>query len=152
MATVTEIVNKADPQKVVETYIEAYDGGDGWDNIDSYGKFVRLINSCVGVDEGEGMRVKVSKVLSEDDPGNTYYDVSGKVGDRLYAIEFTDWGVWKLLPVDNDTDEDLSVDQLAAHIYYEMTWAGWPEDMVAKRDSLADQIEEIQRDLDTAGK
>ncbi|MBB6424919.1 DUF6557 family protein [Sphingopyxis sp. JAI128] len=147
--TVGRIVNAADPARVAEIYRDQYyseDHQDGWGNVDSFERFRSILNASVGVDEGDGMRVVLKRVGGDKDDG-PWIDVSGRDSEGTsWAIEFTPWGQWKLLPVLCEGFAP-SNDEIAAHLYYEMTWFGWPENTVAKLDDLTDAVERICRDI-----
>lgn len=106
------------------------------------------MNDQIGVVD-EPMTVIIRRVRDEDDEER--YDVSGEGLDdeALYALEFTHWGEWKLMEVEYPADLDLH--QAACHLYYEMTWCGWPEQIVQRRDDLLDLEEQVERELDDGG-
>lgn len=146
---VLDIINAADPAEVEAEYRRAYPGevedhGSGtWANADSFCRYRQIVNNAIGVID-EPMSV-VIKCVREDDEER--YDVSGRRpnDDASYAIEFSPWGEWKLMEVEYPAD--LDVHQAACHLYYEMTWCGWPEQIIQKRDELFDLKEQVQRDL-----
>ena len=59
----------------------------------------------------------------------------------------TDWGEWKEMVVVDLTNKNLSDDELIMHVYYEMTWFGWPSKMEETRDNIMDQVEQIKKDF-----
>lgn len=64
-----------------------------------------------------------------------------------WSLSLTDWSEWKNMQVRDESNKSLSTDQLAAHIYYEMTWHGWPDSQEELRESLTSQIEKIELDF-----
>ena len=43
------------------------------------------------------------------------------------------------------TGKNLTPDEIAAHLYYEITWHGWEEEGQEKLAGLLDQVEAIER-------
>ncbi len=81
----------------------------------------------------------------KDDEDCDWFDVSGVTPDgTCWAIEFRPWGEWKLLPV----EAEMPIDDAATHIYYEMTWGGWPEQSEERFADICDAAEEVRRQFD----
>jgi hypothetical protein len=68
--------------------------------------------------------------------------------ETAYSLSMTDWGVWREMDVEDETEKNLSIDELAAHVYYEITWHGWPESMEQTRDEINDQYESFQKSFE----
>lgn len=147
---VVDIVNEADPAKVEAEYRRAYsrevkEHGEGtWASADSFRQYRMIVNGAVGVVD-DPMTVLITCL--RDDEGERY-DVSGSRpdDDASYALEFTSWGEWKLMDVEYPAC--LDVHQAACHLYYEMTWCGWPEQIIQRRDEIFDLKDQAERDLE----
>lgn len=130
---VLDILNAASPDKVEEEYLRAYSeevknhGTDAWANAHSFSRYRQIVNDTISVVDG-GMCVVITYVRED---GYGRYDVSGRQpNDEVsYALEFSPWGEWKLMNV--NCPSEMDVHQAACHLYYEMTWYGWP-DQIAK--------------------
>lgn len=151
---VRDIINAADPAKVEAEYRRAYPGeveehgAKTWANADSFRRYRQIVSDAVGVVD-EPMTVIVRHVRDGD---GERFDVSGACpdDDASYALEFTPWGEWKLMEVEHPAD--LDVHQVACHLYYEMTWGGWPEQIQQRFDHIMDLKEEVERELNAKGK
>jgi len=123
------IFNAASPDKVEEEYRRAYSaevknhGTDTWANAHSFSRYRQIVNDAIGVVDG-GMCVIITYVRED---GDGRYDVSGRQpNDEVsYALDFSPWGEWKLMNV--KCLSEMDVYQVECHLYYEMTWYGWPE-------------------------
>ncbi|WOF44296.1 hypothetical protein KNJ79_05035 [Sphingopyxis indica] len=141
---VSQIINASDPHRVAEIYCSHYGPDDGWGNVESVLKFRTTLNNSIGVDEGDGMVVLIS---SRKDDGDERIDVSGRDAEATnWAIEFEPWGRWKLLPVVCE-GVTLNLDEIATHLYYEMTYAGWPEQALERYNQIVDAADAVQRDF-----
>jgi hypothetical protein len=157
---VGQLINQADASEVARIYNETYNSGernDGWGSPEVFDRFRERINFTIGINEGDDQCKVVIEWVDQKwgGPNNDkYHDQYFHVGARrvldpkqVYSLSMTDWGVWKEMEVEDETNKNLSTNELAAHIYYEMTWFGWPETMEEKRDSLIDMAEQVQRDF-----
>lgn len=50
------------------------------------------------------------------------------------------------MSVDDRSSVSLSADMLAMNLYHEMTWHGWPEAMIDRRDYVYDLADAVWRD------
>lgn len=85
-------------------------------------------------------------------------------GDILipYAVDFAKWETIKGLPVKctyrnteyrrnqdpvivEERALNMSIDEMATHLFYEMTWHGWPEQRDERFDEISDSMEEFER-------
>lgn len=155
---VAELINRVDPEAVCKSYTDNYECR-GWGKVESFLEFRDRLNSFVGIREGDDQfkaivqwivqdwsKIGSGKITSIDE----YFSVGGrKVNDpeQVWSMSMTDWGVWKEMEVEDETEKNLTEAELAAHIYYEMTWFGWPEQATEHRDNLMDQMEKIDRDF-----
>lgn len=158
---VMSLMRQANPDEVARIYNEAYNSetkNDGWGNSERFTEFVNRLESEVGIRGGED-QFKVSVTWIDYKWGgkdnekyhDQYYSVGGhKVNDpkMTWSLSMTDWGEWKEMEVEDKTDHNLSINDLAAHIYYEMTWYGWPETMVNKRGDILDSFDKFTRDFE----
>jgi len=142
---VIDCINEASRDGVLAAYSAAYD--DTPDQ-ETWLRFKRVLNDCALVRRDDGMAV-ILRHVAPDDEDEAYIDVGGRgrTGER-WALCFTDWSDWKGMEVIDETGQALTVDQIAAHLFYEMTWYGFPEQMIAKREELFDQVEEVKRSID----
>ncbi|WP_324742744.1 DUF6557 family protein [Tsuneonella sp. CC-YZS046] len=149
---VVDIINAADAAKVEAEYRRAYShevaehGEKTWATAANFRQYQGIVNGAVGVVK-ERMTVVIKYIQGADEEEADWYDVSGRLPneDTPYALEFTPWGEWKLMEV--EYPDDLDVHQAACHLYYEMTWCGWPEQIQQRFDTLMDLKEEAERDL-----
>jgi hypothetical protein len=151
---VAEIISRANAAAVAELYNKEYNSGerdDGWGNIETFERFRRMVSQAVGIRSGDDqltlqIKLVTDKICEEDEP---YTDVSGiKQGvSHGFSIAGMDWGEVKEMEVVLDGIDDLSIDEKAMHIYYEMTWHGWPEEAREHIDEIHDMAEAISRKL-----
>ncbi len=112
----------------------------------TFRRFKSMLNAAVGV-SGTMCAVvaPITNNFGEDD-GTVRYEVDGDDGSGAHwSLSFTGWSEWKLMDVIDRTGSALSTDMLAMCLYYEMTWHGWPEDMIERRDELFDLAEAVER-------
>ena len=158
---VSDIINSANSAEVARIYNDAYNNDegedDGWGNIESYDKFHEMMNNAVGI------RSKYSMVLTHVDTDwskltdgkitdiDDYYDVGAIHEDdnENYAVPGMNWGECKEMTFLDRSEKNLTIDEQAAHIYFEMTWWGWPEEAEDRLANLMDKVEEIERKNDT---
>ena len=148
---VVDYINAAEPSAVVAFYARDYTRDD-WCTTESFNRFKAAFNSRVGVNRGDGMRVILRHVEDKwsQHPGcgedEEYIDVGGTDAEGAHwSLSFTPWGEWKLLTVEDVTGKNLTPDEIAAHLYYEITWHGWEEEGQEKLAGLLDQVEAIER-------
>ena len=141
---VIELASRCTPERMLEEYEAAYGTTHGHSPA-SVGEWLRRMAAAVPV--RSEMQV-VIRLIPESKFNPEHYDVGGVVpGDPTnWAIDFTSWGQWREMEV-VDTTNSLTTDQLAAHVFYEMTWHGWPEDIEEKHQGLLDKVEQLNRDL-----
>lgn len=121
-----DYLNQARADEVITEYRREYEPDD-WATVEAYARFLWLMRrSAENPDE---KRIEVRSISWFDGyVDRVSYDVSGlKPGDdQRYAIWADDWGAIKLREV--DAPPDLSLDQVLCHIYYELSWGGWPDE------------------------
>lgn len=155
---VMEIMNRADPSEVARLYNENYnseESDDGWGTTDAFNKFRALLNATVGIRECDDQFKVVVEWVDEkwgknDEYHDQYFNVSGrKVIDpeQAWSLSMTDWGVWREMEVEDETGKGLSTNEIAAHVYYEITWFGWPHTMEEHRDNILDLTKGVKREL-----
>lgn len=126
----------------MEAYVASYEKTHGLTSA-GVGEWAQKLNSAAQVQTD--MTVQVLKITEH---GETYYAVDGVDSKgQTWALDFTPWNEWAAMPVVDLTGEQLTTDQLAAHVLYEMSWHGTEESMEAKRDELTDASEKLDRDL-----
>jgi hypothetical protein len=142
---VIEIATQADPIRLLAEYQRAYDTLHGHD-VHTVARWRNELKKVVPV--RSDMKVVVRYTVGEEADGGGYYDVSGEddAADN-WALDLSPWSEWRELEVIDRTGKGLNLDQLAAHLLYEMTWHGWPEEIEAISDGLRDQVEQIDRDI-----
>jgi hypothetical protein len=147
IVNVVQTINAASPSEVARLYGEHWTD-DEWANVATFLRFKSLLNAAVGI-SGE-MRAVVAAISDDfgDGDGAVRYDVCGDDGNESnWSLGFTTWPEWKLMDVEDRSGASLSTDMLAMNLYYEMTWHGWPEDMLERRDEVFDLAEAIKREL-----
>ncbi len=143
---VLQIATQAQPQRVMELYREAYETDHGYSASDVV-RWAALVRAATPENTLMEARVYLTRDAPDEDE---CYTVDGVCPEgRQWALEFTPWGQWRQMAVVDATGKGLCVDALAAHVMYEMTFCGWPEQMEERRDSLMDTVEQIKRDLAT---
>ena len=140
---VIELASRCTPERMLEEYEAAYGTTHGHSPA-SVGEWLRRMAAAVPV--RTPMQVLVEAVT--DEGGEQYYSVSGrKPGDATkWAVDMAPWEEWREMEVVDPTNR-LTTDQLAAHVFFEMTWHGWPEEIEEKKEKLLDTVEQLQRDL-----
>lgn len=156
---VMSLMHQASPAEVARIYNETYNTNrnDGWGTVEAFNEFRVRLGDVVGVREGDDQFKCVVQWIDyhwggkdNNEYHEQYFSVGGRMirdPDQTYSLSMTDWGVWKEMEVEDETDKNLSIDELATHIYYEITWFGWQDQMVDKRDEITDQVEQIDRDF-----
>jgi hypothetical protein len=146
---VSQIINAADAKEVARLYALHW-AEDDWADLATFLRFKTMLNAAVGVNGA--MRAVVAPITDDegtsDGIGNDTgrYDVSGDDGSgTTWSLSFSSWSDWKLMEVVDRTTENLPTDMLAMNLYYEMTWYGWPEEMLAVRDEVFDRAEAVER-------
>lgn len=149
---VVDYVNHAVPSEVFAEYLARYND-DGWANDETWGKFKALLNNRVLVNTT--MRAILTEVHERwsEHPGcgedEKHIDVSGENEEAgtHWGLDFTPWSEWKGMLVEDRTGLNLTISQVAAHLFYEMAWHGWEEDGVEKLAEIEDRVEAIERGL-----
>lgn len=144
MNTVVEYINKAHPAEAVAALNETQGiqiDEARWD------LFKKLVNEAVQVDSDIEIIIRYQE-FKYDNVDEKFFDVCGREGGDTLALDFMEWGDWKGQPVINETGEEMTPDNIAAQLYYEMTWHGFPEQTEMRRDRLMDSVEEISRLID----
>jgi hypothetical protein len=147
IVNVVQIINAASASEVALLYSKHW-VDDEWADEATFQQFKSMLNSTVGV--SGNMRAVVSAITDhfDDRDGAVRYDVSGDDGkESNWSLGFTTWPEWKLMEVVDSSGAGLSTDILAMSLYYEMTWHGWPEDMLERRDEVFDLAEANEREL-----
>lgn len=155
------LVNFEDVSKAL---MEAYD----YKTTDSYEKVFSELLTMEPKPLDDNMRIIVEWV--EPDPRfdeEGYWHVHGKNGKKFkdeeppellkgcdeeflnsevgYALDFTSWGEWLSMEIDEISFEKLSKPEVCAYILWEMTFHGFEEKPIQERkDSLMEQVENIK--------
>jgi hypothetical protein len=143
---VAQIINAADSSEVARLYASHWTD-DEWADVSTFLRFKSMLNAAVGV-SGK-MRAVVAPVTDDfgEGDGTLRFEAYGDDGSGTHwSLGFTTWPEWKLMEVIDRSGAKLSTDMLAMSLYYEMTWHGWPEDMLERRDEVFDRAEAIERD------
>jgi hypothetical protein len=141
---VAQIINAANPGEVARLYAAHWTDGE-WADVATFVRFKSMLNAAVGV-SGK-MRAVVAPIANDfgEDDGIVRYEVDGDDDSGTHwSLSFTSWSEWKLMEVVDRSDARLSTDMLAMSLYYEMTWHGWPEEMIERRDEVFDRAEAVQ--------
>lgn len=97
-----------------------------------------------------GMTVELYMCESFDDPPEMYVSVHGRNSEGPWAIEYSPWTEWLSMPIVvlNECGPVSDVDALA-HIFWEMTWAGYDDEAIAAQVAdiidAADEIKETHQ-------
>ena len=145
---VSQTINAASPSEVARLYAVHW-VDDDWADEATFRRFTAMLNATVGV--SEPMRAVITAIPDEfgERDGAARYDVSGDDGiESNWSLGFTSWSEWKLMEVVDRSGANLSTDILAASLYFEMTWHGWPEDMIDRRDDVLDRAEAVRREVE----
>lgn len=121
-----DYLNLARAEVVISEYRREYEPDD-WASVKAYARFLWLMRSAA--DAPDEIRIEVRAIPWFDgERDRVSYDVSAlKPGDdHRCAIWADEWGAIKLREV--DAPADLSIDQVLCHIYYEVSWGGWPDE------------------------
>lgn len=147
---VIEYLNGVEPAAVSAAYAAAYSDGDC--SPDEFAQFVATMNRKICVSRTDGMRVILKHVIERwsEHPGcgedEDYIDVGGVDAEHSnWSLSFTPWGEWKLMEVEDASGKSLTPAEIAAHLYYEITWHGTEEDALERQTGLLDQVEAIER-------
>ena len=142
---VAQIINAANPDKVARHYA-AHWIDDEWADAATFRCFKSMLNAAVGV--SGTMRAVIAPIADDfgESDGTLRYEVDGDDGSGTHwSLGFTSWSEWKLMEVEDRSGTNLSADMLAMGLYYEMTWHGWPEDMLERRGEVFDLAEAVER-------
>lgn len=135
---VIDYINQADPAKVEAIYTEEYlETFVTWSLPETFEKFRTYLNTIDSI-ENNFINVCIDYHESED---SNWYDVNILDGLTLYAADFVEWEEWKAYEVIDRTGKELDVDQIATHLYWEMTFHGWPDEMRKQKKQLEEIIE-----------
>lgn len=142
---VVQTINAASASEVARLYAE-YWTCDEWAEVATFQRFKSKLNATVGV-RGT-MRAVVAPITDEfgEGDGIVRYEVYGDDGGGTHwSLGFTAWTEWKSMDVVDRSGVSLSTDMLAMSLYHEMTWHGWPEEMLERRDEVFDLAEAVER-------
>jgi len=88
-------------------------------------------------DKNGGNKIIVIDKIYNDIAKQEWYDVSGYDGTTNWAMDFSPWEYWLSLPIDPDTLNLFTKEDIVALCLYEMTWDGFTqEDIRAKAKAL----------------
>lgn len=136
---VVDYINQTSPAAVVSAYAKHYGEDDGWADIGAFNRFKSELNSRIVV------QTDMTVVIREDEDG--HFDVHGRNSEAdNWAIEYRPWSEWKWMQV--DAPADMSVDDVATHIYYEITWGGCEESGQQRLDEIMDAVEDVIRHIE----
>lgn len=152
MTTVGELFHSLDRDEVVAAILRLYPEHPG-DHPDGYLQAWDIIRAKQAA-EPTGMTVELYMVPSFDEPPENYVSVHGRdANDETWAIEYTAWKKWLCMPVivlievGNITPTDT-----LAHIFWEMTWAGYDDEQIEKQiTEIRDSVEEVKEMISAEG-
>lgn len=143
---VLDLVRAADPEVVAKVYASAY-VADGWATAEAFREFVTVL----GQQEPNTRlleRGMVAEVSLRTREGTAYFSCDGRDAEgSVWALDLSPWSDWVLLPVVDATGQILSVDELAAHVYYEITFGGWPEESEKRAAKIKSDVENLKAQL-----
>lgn len=143
---VMDLVRAADAEVVAKVYASSY-SADGWADAEAYREFVRVLGDREPTTRllDSGISVEISLRLAD---GTAYFSCDGRDAEgTVWALDLSPWSDWALLPVVDATGQSLSVDELAAHVYYEITWGGWPEQSEKRAAKIIADVEDLKLQL-----
>ncbi|WP_373059350.1 DUF6557 family protein [Zunongwangia sp. H14] len=119
------------------------------ENIENY---KRVFNKLLIMNPEESGMAIVIKSVADDFDAEEYVDVSGKCKHPqneeeafLQAIEFTPWNKWLGMEIGSEGLEKFSEVEILAHCLYEMTFAGFEEEVVQEQlESLKNTGEDYE--------
>lgn len=133
---VVELATQADPDCVADELFGAYHERVEREQVVRWQSLLRD-GVLVGTDDLDAVVVTLATL-----PGGgetLHFSADGKtVHGGVVGLDFLPWNQWAGLRVLDETGENLSLDQLAAHVYYEMTWHGWPGQASAEDIEISD--------------
>ncbi len=145
---VIQLLTSTDATKVVEAH-NAFYGTDKDAKplpLEYYQKAIALMKTKVLIETG--MVVTVDHLVTRhDDPVDDTDDVyvGARIDGEDYSMSFIPWG--EVLAAEYECGFDISDAEIAAHIFWELTWHGMEMEMEERRDELTDRIDELDRDL-----
>lgn len=142
--TILELISSVNAHDAISAWKTQHDDREsGWGTVETFERFRdRLVNHTISVAD----ELKFAVMRKREIAGSTYLDVSSSPNQLdLYAFDFIKWEVARTLEIINDVG--LSDAEVAAVIYDEMTWHGWPETAGEKLDNILYSVESIKRDL-----
>jgi hypothetical protein len=144
---VIDYINAASAEGVIAEY-GTYYAEDGWANVETWDRFKRVMNDKIGVSRTDEMRVILRHLPVSEWNDAEGIDVGGADNEHSnWSLSFTPWGEWKLLAIEDATGKALTVDQIAAHLFYEICWYGWEDQAEQVRDDVRDAKEAVDRGL-----
>ncbi len=133
-----DYITKASPEKVIEAYIESY-GDDKWANVQTFEKFVLAMSFITATGDPDALSITVEAYSDSD--SMAWVDGLDQDG-RRWALDFIPWSQLKNMEViENDK---YGVDEMAAHIYNELTFHGWPKEQDKRLTRLMQSINQLQ--------
>lgn len=141
---VVQTINAADASEVARLYARHW-SSDEWAQAATFHRFKGMLNGVVGV--SGTIRAVVAPITDDfgEGDGIARYQIHGDDGGGVdWSLGFTTWAEWKLMDVVDRSSAGLSTDMLAMNLYYEMTWHGWPEEMIERRDEVFDLAEAVR--------
>jgi len=121
--TVAHFIDAADAQAVAAEILRIYGRECRCCEPDRFIRFQKLVDAARG--EASDMTVRV-RLLPADD-GSDWYDVDLiDNDDNISGFGGIAWGALKPMPVAIE-GRPMTIGQVAAHLFYEMTYHGWQE-------------------------
>lgn len=93
-----------------------------------------------------GMTVHI-KFVPESDFSEAHYSVDGKIpgDDDFYALDFSTFAQWAAYLLSEEALTSLPLEEIAAHVLYEMTFYGFSDDVIQqKKRELEEAVEEVE--------
>jgi hypothetical protein len=146
MSTVGELFHSLDRDEVIAAILRLYPEQPG-DHPDGYLQAWDIIRAKQAASPSDVI-CELYMHPSFDDPPEMFVGVHGrKDGDEdRYAIEYNPWVEWLSMPIDVLPEcGDLPEIDVLAHIFWEMTWAGYDDQQIEdQKTEIMDRVDEVK--------
>lgn len=145
MKTVGELFHSLDRDEVIAAILRLYPEQPG-DHPDGYLQAWDIILAKqAAVPTGMTCELYMAPTFDEED--EPYVSVHGRDGaGDTWAIEYNPWAEWLCMEVRALPEVgDISDVDILAHIFWEMTWAGYDDRQIQEQfDEITDRVDEVK--------
>lgn len=105
--------------------------------------YEEILSSLKSMAPDESDMVLCIEKVEEEDDDEIWWDVSGFEDGTNYSLSFSPWSEWLGMKVLEDSLNQLSLEEIAIHCIWEMTWHGFDEEAIQEQaNELKEAINE----------